>query len=342
MQNGSDGVKRRRSKRRSRMCAALILLVVVALLVAAYPVGRWLEMRDAQPETRGDYQQHYAYEPTIEVNGVTYRQRRNITAILLMGVDQDSDAVITGYRSGGQADFLQLVVIDDAQKKVVRLPIDRDTITPITVLGVLGNKSGVRTSQISLSHSFGDGGAQSCALTVEAASNLLLGAPINKYVAMNLDGISVLNDAAGGVTVTLEDDFSALDPAMTQGKTLTLEGVQAEYYVRSRMNVGVGTNEARMARQREYISQLSRQLGDRIRADEAYIGELYDALVPYLTTDMSRGLLTNLIWAALDYEQVEMALAGDHQIGTDGFMEFRVDEAALQQTVLELFYQKVE
>ena len=320
----------------------MLALLMIALLFGGYKAGRWLETRNNKPEARGDYQQYNVYAPSIEVDGVAYRQRKNITTILLIGVDQDSDAVSSGYRNGGQADFLNLLVIDEAEKKVSQLSIDRDTMTPITVLGVLGNKSGVRTSQISLSHSFGDGGAQSCALTVEAASNLLLGAPINKYVAMNLDGISVLNDAAGGVTVTLEDDFSALDPAMTQGKTLTLEGVQAEYYVRSRMNVGVGTNEARMARQREYISQLSRQLGDRIRADEAYIGELYDALEPYLTTDMSRGLLTNLIWAARDYEQVEMALAGDHQIGTDGFMEFRVDEAALQQTVLELFYQKVE
>ena len=324
------------------MRTALFLLAAVVLLLAAYPIGRWLETRNAQPEARGDYQQHYAYEPTIEVGGVTYRQRRNLTAILLMGVDQDSDAVITGFRSGGQADFLQLVVIDDAQKRVARLPIDRDTMTPITVLGVLGNKSGVRTSQISLSHSFGDGRAQSCELTVEAASNLLLGETIDKYVAVNMDGISVLNDAVGGVTVTLEDDFSALDPTMTQGKTLTLEGVQAEYYVRSRMSVGVGTNEVRMARQQQYLSQLSQQLGDRMQQDKAYAGELYDALEPYMTTDMSRGLLTNLIWATRDYAFVEMELSGEHQIGSDGFMEFRVDEAALQQTVLELFYQEVK
>ncbi len=33
---------------------------------------------------------------------------------------------------------------------------------------------------------------------------------------MSLDGISVLNDLAGGVTVRLEDDFSAADPAMTR------------------------------------------------------------------------------------------------------------------------------
>src|SRR5699024_3562789 len=157
-------------------------------------------------------------------------------------------------------------------------------LTPITILGVLGNPSGMRTAQISLSHVFGDGGAQSCELTVEAVSNLLLGEKIDFYVAMNLDGISVLNDAVGGITVTLEDDFSALDPAMTAGTTLTLVGDQAEYYVRSRMNIGIGTNEARMVRQEEYLSALSEKLGARIEEDQAFIEALYEALDPYLTT----------------------------------------------------------
>ena len=71
---------------------------------------------------------------------------------------------------------------------------------------------------------------------------------------MNLDGISALNDVAGGVTVTLEDDFSMIDPEMTQGRQITLVGDQAEIYVRSRMSMEVGTNEARMVRQQNYIS----------------------------------------------------------------------------------------
>lgn len=50
------------------------------------------------------------------------------------------------------------------------------------------------------------------------------GGDIDFYLEMSLDGISVLNDLAGGVTVTLEDDFSAEDPAMTRGTTLSLHG----------------------------------------------------------------------------------------------------------------------
>lgn len=320
----------------------LILLAVIALLVLGYKAGRWLETRNANPETRGDAQLRLSYEPTIEVDKVTYRQKKNVTAILLMGIDRDSEAVVSGYRNGGQADFLELIVIDDSSKKLTRIQIDRDTMTPITVLGVLGDRSGVRTSQICLSHGFGDGGVQSCELTVEAVSNLLLDVPIDEYIAMNLDGISVLNDAVGGVTVTLEEDFSGLDPTMTSGSTLTLQGEQAELYVRSRMSIGVGTNEARMERQQDYISQLSELLNERICNDKAFVGSLYDVLEPYIVTDISRGLMINKAWAARDYERSVVKLEGTYQIGADGFMQFYADEKMIQNTVLELFYQKVE
>ena len=331
-----------KKRRFGRLKAVLIIAAAAVLLVFGYRAGRWLETRNARPETRGDHEQRYAYEKTIEVDGVIYRCRKDVTAILLMGIDRGSGATVSGFRNGGQADFLQLVVIDDAEDKVTRLQIDRDTMTPIVVLGVLGNRSGVRTAQVCLSHGFGDGGAQSCELTVEAVSNLLLGVDIDQYVAMNLDGISALNDAAGGVTVTLEDDFSALDPAMTPGTTLTLVGDQAEYYVRSRRGIGVGTNEARMKRQQDYIAQLSAQLDGRIHEDKAFIDSLYGEVEPYLTTDMSRGFLINRIWSARDYERSVMELAGSYRIGGDGFMEFHADEAAIQETVLALFYQRME
>ena len=279
----------------------------------------------------------------MEIGGEPYRRRDELTTILLMGIDRASDATVIGYRNGGQADFLRLLVIDPTADTLTQIGIDRDTMTPITILGVLGDRSGVRTAQVSLSHGFGDGGAQSCEFTVDAVSNLLLGTQIDFYIALDLDGISVLNDLVGGVEVTLEDDFSALDPMMTKGTTLTLHGDQAEYYVRSRMNIGIGTNEARMARQETYIAALSALIDERVHGNKDFVGELYDALEPYLTTNMTRGRLINEAWAARDYARGEtVSLAGTHQVGSDGFMQFYIDETALEQTVLSQFYEKLE
>ena len=321
----------------TKLKAVCVLLIAVAILLGLYRGGRWLETRRNNPEPRGNYQERKANEATVTYDGTVYRQRKNLTSILLMGIDHDSG------ETGGQADFLQLIVIDDTSRTLKRLSIDRDTMTPITVLGVLGNRSGVRTAQVSLSHGFGDGKEQSCELTAEAVSNLLLGMPVDFYLAMNLDGIAALNDMAGGVTVTLADDFSTQDPAMAQGSTLTLHGDQAEIYVRSRRDVGTGTNEARMVRQEQYVTKLFTQLDTQMRSDQSFSGTMFDTLSPYLTTSIGRGRLINVVWLAKNYARQEpLSISGEHRVGSDGFMQFYADEASLYETVLDLFYEEVK
>ena len=320
----------------------VLLLVLAVVVVAGYSLGRYFEVRERKPETRGEYNANEQSE-TIVYDSKTYQRRKNQTSILLMGIDQDADQASTARMGGGQADFLELIVIDDDAQTVLRLPIDRDTMTQISVLGVLGNLSGVRTAQISLSHGFGDGKEQSCELTVQAVSNLLQGLEPDFYIAMNLDGIDVLNDLSGGVTVTLEDDFSEFDAEMTKGTTLTLQGHQAEIYVRSRMSVGEGTNSARMSRQEAYLEQLMVQLDAKMRKNQNFTSELFDGLQDYLTTDISRGRLINLVWGARDYERKEAySIAGEHKVGSDGFMQFYADEDAVAELVLEMCYEEVQ
>ena len=77
-----------------------------------------------------------------------------------------------------QADFLLLIVIDAPDKKVSMLQIDRDTITDVETLGVLGNVIGTRKLQIALSHSYGKTPQDNCAYTVKTVSNLLQGEPL--------------------------------------------------------------------------------------------------------------------------------------------------------------------
>ena len=130
---------------------------------------------------------------------------------------------------------------------------------------------------------------------------------------------------------------------MTAGTTLTLTGEQAELYVRSRMNIGVGTNEARMQRQESYISQLTEQVSDKLGEGKEEAGALYDALESYLTTDMSRGRIINLLWNAREYTRMPpLEPDGNHEIGSDGFMEFHADNDALEAMVLDLFYTKIQ
>lgn len=126
------------TKKQYRAAAALAVLVLAALLLFAG--GSWLEKRSRKPETRTELPQETA--ETMEVDGVTYRRRTDLTTILVMGINHDSEVEAEGSYQGGQADFQRLIVIDSKNKTVRQLKIDRDTMAEVTVLGMLGNPVG--------------------------------------------------------------------------------------------------------------------------------------------------------------------------------------------------------
>lgn len=324
------------------MKSALCRLTAVLLLLLLTINPSWA---CAESEEVPDLKARFASESDIEYNGTLYRMRKRLTTVLLAGTDMVSEAYeqITGFRSGAQADFLLLLVIDDNRDTVLPIQINRDTITEITVLSVLGKASGTRDAQICLAHSFGDGGEQSCELLCDAVSGLMHDVPVDHYMVLSLDGIAAFNDALGGVEVTLEDDFSAFDPAMTQGTTLTLVGKQAEYYVRQRFYVGEQTNISRMDRQQEYMTRAIEQLRSAVSADTGSISDFIAGLDQYLTTDMNRGKLLNLASKISDYEYLPfVSVEGESVVSERGFMEYYADEEALLNLVLDAFYAPAE
>lgn len=70
---------------------------------------------------------------------------------------------------------------------------------------------------------------------------------------------------------------------------------------------------------------------------------MYDALQPYLVTDLSKGRLVNEVWAAKDDTvKPAIALEGEHKVSEDGFTEFYPTEESIQKAVLELFWEPAE
>lgn len=334
------------NRRRAVFLSLTLLVVVVIAVVAIYTVGRRLESStygDAQ--VRGDLSQRFEQPTPILYQDASYLPREGLLTILFMGIDPvtDDESNATNYRNGGQADFLTLLIIDSQNQTIKRLEIDRDTMADITTLGVFGNVSGTRQAQISLSHGFGDGKEQSCQFTVEAVQRLLYGINIDFYVSIDLDAIPLLNDVVGGVTVEIEDDFTAYDNAMYPGATVTLTDEQAELFVRSRTSIGEGTNAQRMRRQETFLDAFIDELQAQMSSNVSLINRMYDALDGYMVTNLKRGRAVNEANKAYRYQMEPMlSIAGAHQIGTDGFMEFQVDNAALEALVIQTFYTKAE
>ena len=336
---------RHRRKRLSRTAIAAVLvctaLLYAGLLLGVQTIGNRLEQRDAV-ESIGSLEGRFASEAlTMQYGGRTWTYRgRELTNLLLIGVDWEETENTVSRRYAGQADFLFLITIDRENKIVSTLQLDRDTMADIRVYGPFGDYTGIQKTQICLSHAYGKSDAQNCENTVWAVSRLLGGIPIDGYITLDMSGITALNDALGGVTVTLKEDFSALDPEMTKGATLTLRGMQAEIFVRSRMDVGDGTNVSRMQRQHTFIRSAEELLVQRMNEDMNYAGTLYDTLAGHMTTNIERGWLINKAYECRDYRRPETKmLAGGHCIGTDGFMEFHADEDALNALLTEMLFE---
>ncbi|MBE0600394.1 MAG: LCP family protein [Firmicutes bacterium] len=325
---------------------SVIVILLVALIMGIAMIGQKLDAQDQAVGAVGDLSERFGEKPAIAYKGGLYRPYEDITTILVIGVDQYSDSKDPGisYRNGGQADYLQLLVINNDTQTITPIQIDRDTMARITILGVLGDETGSRVVQICLSHGFGDGKEQSGELTVKAVSWLLNDLDIDFYISLEMDGIPALNDALGGVTVTLEDDFTSMDPTMVLGTTLTLRGMQAEYFVRGRMYIGAGTNAARMDRQRVFMNALTERISERIH-EEGSAGFLYnllDVLDPYLLTDMKRGRLINEAWNTRDYQKLDPVQAdGEYVVGAYGYNEFHADQDSIDDLMMRIFYYPV-
>ena len=325
----------------SRRVILLIgVLAVTVLLALIYSLGRWYETRGYREE-RQQMSEDFGKLPTVTYDGKTYVRRPEVTTVLFIGVDQRAEEETTGYRSGGQSDFMLLLALDHHKREIRQLQVERDSITDVPVVGVLGNDVGTRRMQICLSHAYGGSEQERCMHTVQALANLLGGEKAQHCLSIRLDAIGVLNDRLGGVTVTVPEDYSDLDPAMTQGAVLRLNARQAELLVRERMTVADGTNASRMLRQRAFMSAAIDRVRVRLREDSDVAGTLFDMLDEISDyTDLQRGQLINELNQVYRYDVLPVdTMAGEYKLGFDGFMEYHVDGESAAAWVLQTLYE---
>ena len=152
-----------------------------------------------------------------------------------MGIDKDAEVSLSNMPgTSGQADCLMVISLDKSNETARVLQVSRDTMTDVDLFDVSGKYYTTVQAQIATQYAYGNGVQSSCFATKKTVSELLYDLPIDGYLSLNLSAISILNDAVGGVTVTVPEDYTDIDPAFTAGTTITLNGEQAEKYVRKR------------------------------------------------------------------------------------------------------------
>ena len=287
---------------------------------------------------------------TVTWQGKTYKRNSYVKAILCMGVDRKGSMQETTLSGdGGQADGLFLLAQDTARNSLKILMIPRDSMTEITQTDTSwtdknGTVLGTITDQLTLAYSYGDGRELSCEYTVEAVSNLFGGLQIDSYLAADTDVISILNDAVGGVTVTIPTEgMEQRDPAFVLGETVTLHGKQAEAFVRFRDIKKDNTAISRMEQHKAYMNGFFQAVQAASRTNSRMVEELFELIQDYMVTDMTKAEYLKVAMDGLNGEGITSAnyrIVPGVGTATTAEDEYYVDQEATVPVLLELFYRE--
>ncbi len=353
-------LKDKKWSERSWWQKALIILawifgIILALLLVA--VIAFFALRYAGIVKLTDYNNLDMTAPVIENvnvavenNGqtVVYKDKKyafntNMTSILCIGVDKEELGVEEG--TGGQADAIYMIALDTATGKTTVIAVPRDIVTDIGIYSPEGEYLRTEKHQLCLAYAYGDGRKTSCLNTTTAVSRLFYQLPINSYYAINTSAVPELNDAVGGVTVTMIDD-SFHDTNLKKhykGEVITLDGQNAMKYVRQREVAYLSSSTDRLNRQVNYLKAFTSTALNMTKKDLTTPVTLFNIvaensetnLTPSTITAFATSVITNGI-SELDFVTVPGELVSG---GT--YAEYIVDEEALYELILDTYYTPV-
>lgn len=289
-------------------------------------------------------------EGDIRYQGDIYRYNEDILTFLILGIDEEGKVAKKGsvknYTKGGQSDAIFLAVLNPHTKELSLVAVNRDTMTDIAVYDKNNQFVMNMKKQITLQHAYGDGRELSCERTVKVVSNLFYQIPIHGYCAINMGVIPVMNDGVGGVEVTLLENISVGSSKIknSQGKTVTLKGKDAFWYVKYRDTGVFNSASQRIERQKQWLNAYLNKVKAETKKDITFPIKVYSDVSPYMVTDITTSEISYLAPEVLDYSfdfNHIYSLQGESVMGEE-FEEFYPEEEALRELVIRLFYEKIE
>lgn len=333
------------------MRAVIEIIIAVLVIIAVYFIIRGMDRHDVriqqaatENETQRVWKEFQEKTVSIKLHKKTWKFAHPVQTYLFIGTDKSGNEDAEGEEyHGSMADALMLVVVDKEEKTYGILQLNRDTITEVPMLLQDGSANASAQMQLCTAHWYGKDKTASCDNTVETVSKMLGGLPIDGYYALKMDAMPLLNHEVGGVTVTLEDNMTKLDPAMKKGATLTLTDRQAELLMQSRYTMEDDRNTQRMRRQQIFLKAFMKKIEKQNAGDVNATVKLYDRLRPYATTDIKMNDLTALLKNMQGYtDKGIVTIDGKSKIGEklhDGkkHWEFYMDEDSLETSMKQLY-----
>lgn len=309
-----------------RISILLILVMAVCVLASS--------CKKKETPVVEDPEQGQTIGSVIEVDGKKYIYNSNLVNILFLGIDTtDTLDKFTEPSHAGQSDAIFILTLNKETKEASILQINRNAMTDIDIYDKSGQIIRTENAQVTLQYAYGTGGAQSCWASSNTVSEMLYELPLSGYFTMNMAGINQINDDLGGVDIVMPCDYTEIDPSMTSGATVHIEGDMAEKFVRYR-RWEFNSVKDRMERQVLYITALMDKLCQRSAAD------IYGVISPYLDdviiTNLSVDELNSL--ADYTYSDCRVDLLPGEMIDTDMYEEYILDEEMLKNYIISTYY----
>ena len=356
---------RTRRLRRILMLILAFLLVLPALFAGAFAIYRMkgraafedhaVTLRDQQqtvaaslpvPEN-SDWEMLSLKEGQVAWHGKVYEYNEDLLVFLCLGIDSRPDIQKEKLPGeGGQADTIILAVLDQKAKTLKVINISRDTMTRVGFYDINGLYLHDQEAQLALQYAYGDGKEKSCELMEQAVSNLFYGIPIHGYAAIDIRAVSELNDAVGGVELTVIEDLSRFTPDLALGNTLTLTGRQALHYVQERQvnTEELGANNLRIERQKQYLMAFFARVKEKTQKDITLPIQLFQTASKHMVTSFTAdqaAYLSTIVLNCTFGEEDMISVQGTVE-KKDVYEEFHVDEEALYELVINVFYREVD
>lgn len=351
-----------KNKTTSQKIRTILLYILIAILVLILSLGGGLLLMVAignnqltnygdvsmtAPELTGKDVSVLNSGKTIIYEGKEYVFNENMTSILCIGVDKyEMGLEDEQVGTGGQADALYMIALDTKTGETDVIAISRDIVTDIGIYSPEGEYLRTEKHQLCLSYAYGNGKDTSCLNTVTAVERLFYQLPIQSHIAIDLDAVAQLNDAIGGVTVTMiDDDF--IDSNIIRhykGETLTLYGEDARRYLQVRKTHELHSSVDRMSRQINYLKAFSKKALEMTKEDIGLPLELYNIIEDNSSTNLTPSKITAFATTIVTNGIQELnfvTVPGEIQRG-ETYAEYIVDEAAFYEMFLDIYYTPVE
>lgn len=280
----------------------------------------------------------------ITYKGKEYQYNEDVINFLCLGIDNSTPVEQANEMKGqGLADAIILVSINVESGKIKILAIPRDTYVPVKMYNDQGKFLGEKNMQLTLQYYYGKTAKDSCELMVNTVSNLLFKVPIQRYCAINLEAIPILNDAVGGVDVQVLGDVEVGGRPYHAGETIHLQGKMAEDYIRDRDCDVFASSMSRLERQKQYMTNYFATAMAQVRNDLTLPVSIYQSLQGNMYTNISVEDITYLAPEMLDVTLTaeDMSMIPGEVTQPDDHEAYMVNSEQLKELVVNFFYTEV-